>query len=107
MQVSQFTIAHRAPGVKDPDAVFPGWWKTDSRDIAATGSYYGDRFYNQFANDLIAQGYSGEELLNQFRSAQKKIRPAVEQILEEAERAAASKTEYASYEDVFGEEDRA
>ena len=67
----------------------------------------GGEFAEEILADLIAQGYSGEELLNQFRSAQKKIRPAVEQIIEEAERAAASKTEYASYEDVFGEEDRA
>ena len=80
MQVSQFTIAHRAPGVKDPDAVFPGWWKTDSRDIAATGSYYGDRFYNQFANDLIAQGYYSEA----DRKTDKMTEPHMAQMAENA-----------------------
>ncbi|MDE7477230.1 MAG: hypothetical protein K2M91_04640 [Lachnospiraceae bacterium] len=36
---------------------------------------------------------------------QKEVRPAVEAILAEAEKAALSETEYATYEDVFGAED--
>ena len=80
MQVGQFTTAHRAPGVKDPDAVFPGWWKTNDRNIAATGTYYGDRFYNQFANDLIAQGYYSEA----DRKTDKMTHPYVAEMAENA-----------------------
>lgn len=64
----------------------------------------GGEFAEQILADLIAQGYNGNDLLDQFKKAQKEVRPAVEAILSEAERTAASETEYASYEDVFGME---
>lgn len=63
--VNAFTTAHKAPGVKDPDIVYPLWWTWNVRESAATGTYYGDRFYNQFAKDLVAQGfYTEDDLLN-------------------------------------------
>lgn len=65
----------------------------------------GGEFAEQILTDLIAQGYSGEELLNRFKKAQKKVRPAVEAMLAEAEQIADSKAEYAAYEDVFGMEE--
>ena len=62
----------------------------------------GEMFSEQILADLIAQGYSGEELLEAFREARAQIRPAVEAMLEEAERAATQPENYASYSDVFG-----
>lgn len=63
-------------------------------------------FAEQILEDLIKQGYSGSDLLERFKNAQKEVRPAVEALLAEAEKAAASKSEYVSYEEVFGEEVR-
>ena len=62
-------------------------------------------FAEQILADLIRQGYSGEELLMKFKQAQRKVRPAVEAILAEADRVAESKSGGYSLEDVFGTED--
>ncbi len=64
----------------------------------------GGEFAEQILEDLVAQGYSGMELLERFKKAQKEVRPAVEAMLMEAERVADSESEYASYGDVFGGE---
>lgn len=60
-------------------------------------------FAEQILRDLIAQGYSGEELLKRFVQEQKKVRPAVENMLQEAKNAAEGNAECMSYEDVFDE----
>lgn len=65
----------------------------------------GGEFAEQILADLINQGFSGEELLSEFKKRQTQIRPAVETMLAEAEGIAEGNSEYASYEDVFGEED--
>ena len=65
----------------------------------------GGEFAEQILEDLIEQGYSGEELLSRFKKAQKEVRPAVEEILAEAERAAGLEAEYVTYEDIFGMEE--
>ena len=62
-------------------------------------------FAEQILADLIRQGYSGEELLEKFKQTQRKIRPAVEVMLAEADRVAGSKSREYSLEDVFGTED--
>ena len=62
-------------------------------------------FAEQILADLIRQGYSGEELLEKFKQAQRKVRPAVEAMLAEADRIAESKSGGYSLEDVFGTED--
>lgn len=59
-------------------------------------------FAEYILEDLIKQGFQGEELLSQFKIAQKKIRPAIENILQEADQVAEGKGEYLSYKDVFG-----
>lgn len=59
-------------------------------------------FAEQILADLIRQGYSGEELLEKFKQAQRKVRPAVEAMLAEADRIAESKSGGYSLEDVFG-----
>ena len=65
----------------------------------------GGEFAEQILADLIAQGLQGEELLRQFKIQQAQIRPAVEAMIADAERAAHGQGEYYSYEDVFGEEE--
>ena len=65
----------------------------------------GGEFAEQILADLIAQGLSGEELLNQFKKAQKEVRPAVEAMLTEAEQVAGANAEYVTYEDIFGTEE--
>lgn len=65
----------------------------------------GGEFAEQILTDLIAQGYSGNELLEYFKKAQRQVRPTVEAMIAEAESVAVSETEYVSYEDVFGEEE--
>ena len=66
----------------------------------------GGEFAEQILADLISQGYSGTELLDRFKKAQKEIRPAVEAMLAEAERVADSESEYETYDDVFGAEEK-
>lgn len=59
-------------------------------------------FAEQILADLIKEGYSGEEMLNEFKIRQAKIRPAVTKILETADAVAEGKEEYMTMEDVFG-----
>lgn len=66
----------------------------------------GGEFAEQILADLIAQGYSGSELLERFKNAQKAVRPAVEAMQAQAERIAASESEYVTYDEVFGEEEQ-
>lgn len=65
----------------------------------------GGEFAEQILEELIAEGFSGEELLTEFKVRQAKIRPAVEAMIAEAEEVAAGNGEYATYDDVFGSED--
>ena len=45
-------------------------------------------FAEEILKDLVAKGYQGEKLLNEFRNTRAKIRPAVNKMIEEAELAA-------------------
>lgn len=62
-------------------------------------------FAEQILADLIAQGLSGDALLDAFKKKQAAVRPAVNAMLAEAEKAASRKGDYATYEDIFNEED--
>lgn len=62
----------------------------------------GGEFAEQILADLIAEGYNGDELLEKFKERQKNVRPAVEKMLSEAAKAAASESGYETYNDVFG-----
>lgn len=42
-------------------------------------------FSEEILADLIAQGYSGEKLLSEFKKISHQIRPAIEKIIEEAD----------------------
>jgi bifunctional DNA-binding transcriptional regulator/antitoxin component of YhaV-PrlF toxin-antitoxin module len=64
----------------------------------------GNEFAEQILADLIAQGYSGNELLLKFRQQSKKIRPAVEKLIAEADEIAKDGSGV-SMDDIFGAED--
>ena len=65
----------------------------------------GGEFAEQILSDLISEGYSGDELLAEFKLRQSKVRPAVEELLEQAKEAANGRGEYSTYDDIFGSED--
>lgn len=65
----------------------------------------GSEFAEQILADLIAQGFSGNQLLAEFKKAQKKVRPAVEAMLTQAEQAARGEGESYSYQDIFEAEE--
>ena len=62
-------------------------------------------FAEQILADLVAQGLSGDALVKAFKEKQRKVRPAVEKMLEDAQEAANGNSEYSTYDDVFGSED--
>ncbi len=66
----------------------------------------GGEFAEQILADLISQGYGGNELLDRFKKTQKEVRPAVETMLVEAKKAAASESGCETYDDVFGTEEK-
>jgi len=64
----------------------------------------GGEFAEQILADLIAEGLNGDELLKKFKETQKKVRPAVEEMLDDASKAAMSEGGFETYSDVFGSE---
>lgn len=63
-------------------------------------------FDEQILADLISQGLSGQELLARFKDARNQVRPAVENLLEQAKLAAEKKAQFYTPEDVFGKKDK-
>lgn len=63
----------------------------------------GGAFSEEILADLIAQGLSGQELLDQFKEQSRKIRPAVERLIEEADEVAKSSS--VGMKDIFAVED--
>lgn len=62
-------------------------------------------FDEEILSDLIARGFSGEELLTEFKAVRRQIRPAVEALLDDARLAARGKKRASSYDEIFGQED--
>ena len=62
-------------------------------------------FAEQILEDLIHEGFEGKALLAEFKARQRKVRPAVERMLDNAKSAAHGKSEYSTYDDVFGLEE--
>ena len=60
-------------------------------------------FAEQILKELIDEGYSGYELLDEFRIRQTKVRPAVEAMLEEAKNVANGNGEYMTREEFVKE----
>lgn len=62
-------------------------------------------FSVEILKDLVAQGYSGDELVEKFEKQSKDIKGAVTNIREEADAIAAGEKPAANFDDVFGSED--
>ncbi len=64
-------------------------------------------FAEEILTDLVKQGYSGEKLLTEFKKINRKIRPAVEKLIEEADEIAkASSANYIDKTDeIFGDDE--
>jgi bifunctional DNA-binding transcriptional regulator/antitoxin component of YhaV-PrlF toxin-antitoxin module len=69
----------------------------------------GSSFAEEILSDLIKQGYSGEKLLTEFKRINRKVRPAIEKIIEEADALARAVSD--NYvdptDDIFGANDEA
>lgn len=66
----------------------------------------GSEFSEQILADLLEQGLSGQELLIKFKEMNKKIRPAVETIIGEADSIAKAEIKCATMTDIFGAEEK-
>ena len=62
-----------------------------------------NNFTEQILADLTAQGLSGDELIKEFRKKQAQIRPAVEKMIAQAEKAVHGKGKYDTYDNIFSE----
>ena len=64
-------------------------------------------FAEEILQDLIEQGFSGEKLLTEFKKVNRKVRPAVEKLIEEADKIAkAASVNYLDPTDsIFGNEE--
>lgn len=66
----------------------------------------GNEFSEQILADLIAQGFSGQELLAKFKEMSKKIAPAMGKLIDEADSIARGEKKGATMADIFGTEDK-
>ncbi len=66
----------------------------------------GSEFSEQILTDLIAQGLSGQELLEKFKEINKKIAPAMNKLISEADSIANGDKKGATMTDIFGAEDQ-
>lgn len=66
----------------------------------------GSEFSEQILADLIAQGLSGQELLVKFKEINKKIAPAMNKLIDEADSIANGDKKGANMADIFGAEDK-
>lgn len=66
----------------------------------------GSEFSEQILADLIAQGLSGQELLAKFKEMSKKIAPAMDKLISEADSIANGDKKGATMADIFGAEDK-
>ena len=88
-------------GLKDIEEGNTRPLKEAMEDIRNRRTIESSEFDDLILKELIDEGYSGYELLDEFRVRQAKVRPAVEAMLEEAENVARGKSEFYTKEDVF------
>jgi len=62
-----------------------------------------DGFTVEILKDLVAQGYSGDELIAQFEQQHLGIKKAIGILIDEADKIAAGEREGATTKDIFGE----
>ena len=62
-------------------------------------------FADLILEDLVKEGYSGDSLVEEFRNRQRKIRPAVKELLSEAKMVAEGGSRYGTYDEIFNSEE--
>jgi bifunctional DNA-binding transcriptional regulator/antitoxin component of YhaV-PrlF toxin-antitoxin module len=72
------------------------------RPIGETSAF---DFSEQILSDLIAQGYSGQELLAEFKKKSKRIAPAINALIHQADCIAKEPKKGAAMADIFGTEE--
>ena len=88
-------------GLKDIEEGNTRPFKEAMEDIRNRGTIESSEFDDLILKELIDEGYSGYELLDEFRVRQTKVRPAVEAMLEEAKNVANGNGEYFTIDEVF------
>ena len=59
-------------------------------------------FTEEILADLVAQGLSGKQLLDKFAEMNRKVRPAVQALIAEADKAAAMSEKPGQFAEIFG-----
>jgi len=77
---------------------------TDDAVMLRPLSHSDDGFTIEILRDLIAQGYSDEELLTKFAEQRSNIKKAIGMMVDEADEIAQGKRKGATTRDIFGEE---
>ena len=68
-----------------PVAVYPKRYLAELRKEIEETKKGGSEFFEQVLADLIAQGFTGNELLAKFKLESKKVRPAIEKMIAETD----------------------
>ena len=90
-------------GLKDIEEGNTRPFKEAMEDIRNRRTIESSEFDDLILKELIDEGYSGYELLDEFRVRQAKVRPAVEAMLEEAENVARGKSEFFTKDEDFAD----
>jgi bifunctional DNA-binding transcriptional regulator/antitoxin component of YhaV-PrlF toxin-antitoxin module len=77
---------------------------TDNAIVLRPLSKSDDGFTMEILKDLVAQGYSGDELLTKFAEQRTNINKAIGILIDEADDIAEGKRKGATTEELFGEE---
>ena len=88
-------------GLKDIEEGNTRPFKEAVEDIRNRRTIDSSEFDDLILKELIDEGYSGSELIEEFRIRRSKIRPAVEAMLEEAKNVANGNGEYFTKDEVF------
>ena len=70
--------------------------------IRPTNREYMEDYSDLILSDLIKEGYSGDELIKEFKARRENIKKAVQYILNDANRVSDGDAEYMTLEEVFG-----
>jgi hypothetical protein len=60
-------------------------------------------FDEEIKNELLKEGYSGDDFVIEFYKRRAKIKPAVQNLLEQIKKDLSSGVKYADFDEVFGE----
>lgn len=64
-----------------------------------------DNFADLILEDLIKEGYKGKELLEEFKKRKEKLRYAINEIQNEADKVAEDEAPYKTMDEIFNKED--